>query len=139
MIRRVIYVSKAVRPMGERDLTALLEQARKKNAQLGITGMLLYRDGDFLQVLEGPKDGVLLLYSRIIRDQRHHAVTTLANADVPERGFGDWSMAFHEVTPEDLEKHPVLRPLADHRLTDVYLAREAPAVDILRTFQGELA
>ncbi|MEL6740161.1 MAG: BLUF domain-containing protein [Planctomycetota bacterium] len=139
MIRRVIYVSKAVRPMGDDDLAMLLEHARTNNEKLGITGMLLYRDGDFLQVLEGPKDAVLMLYSKIIRDQRHHSIATLTNADVPERGFGDWTMAFHQVGAEDLERHDVLRPLADHRLTDVYLAREAPALDILRTFQGEMA
>lgn len=125
--------------MDEQALDDLLERARAKNGGLGVTGMLLYRQGDFMQVLEGPKDDVLSLYSTIIRDPRHHSVTTLVNTDVAERGFGDWSMAFREVTPDDLTRHAVLRPLADHRLTDAYLAREAPAVDILRTFQAELA
>ncbi len=54
----LVYVSSATRPFSGEDLRALLETCRKDNAELGVTGMLLYKDGNFMQVLEGDEDAV---------------------------------------------------------------------------------
>ena len=54
----LVYASSALQPFTKPELQALLEQARQKNAKLGVTGMLLYKDGNFMQVLEGEKETV---------------------------------------------------------------------------------
>ncbi len=58
------YVSSAVRPFAEDELADLLAVSRQNNARLGITGMLLYKDGNFMQVLEGEEAEVRTLYEK---------------------------------------------------------------------------
>ena len=55
---RIVYISIATRPMGEEKLVELLQQCRENNRQRNVTGMLVYRDGAFLQLLEGGEDAV---------------------------------------------------------------------------------
>jgi hypothetical protein len=67
--------------------------------------MLLYKGGNFLQVLEGPEEGVLRLYQKISRDPRHGDVMLLTKEPIQERQFPDWSMGFQNIdqlSPEDL-------------------------------------
>jgi hypothetical protein len=90
----LIYVSSAVRLLSEQALSELLEKSRKHNAALGITGLLLYKDGNFMQMIEGPKEAVLELLGRIEKDQRHRGVIVLFSEDQPKREFEDWSMGF---------------------------------------------
>ncbi len=61
----LVYVSSATRPFSGEDLRALLATCRKNNAELGVTGMLLYKDGNFMQVLEGDEEAVRGLYEKI--------------------------------------------------------------------------
>ena len=98
------YVSTAVRFMPVDELTALLEQARQKNDRLGITGMLLYKDKSFLQVLEGEPDAVHELYQRIQRDDRHEKVKTLFDEALDTRDFPEWTMGFQNLDGTDLSE-----------------------------------
>lgn len=93
----LVYISRAVRPMGDGDLVALLRQCRSNNAACGISGLLLYRDGRFMQALEGPRARVLDLYARIMRDPRHAEVTTLIKFRTEDRAFDGWTMGFANV------------------------------------------
>jgi Sensors of blue-light using FAD len=97
------YLSSASFPYSDGDLAALLTISRANNARLGVTGMLLYRDGQFLQVLEGPEDGVRDRYSRISADPRHRDVHKLMETDVTERQFPVWTMGYRALngTPAD--------------------------------------
>jgi len=70
-----IYASAATRHFETAELTALLQAARKHNDGAGLTGMLLYTEGSFFQVLEGVPDAVEALYARIELDKRHEQVT----------------------------------------------------------------
>ncbi len=90
----LIYASAASRPMGAPELAALLAVARAQNARLGLTGMLLYDEGSFFQVLEGPADVVQALYLKIEQDRRHTEVTCIIREPIPRRCFGAWSMGF---------------------------------------------
>jgi hypothetical protein len=106
MIHRLVYVSAATQLLDDAALTALLHQCRTRNAGDDITGMLLYRDGSFIQVLEGPAEAVRACYGRIQLDPRHTRVTTVLDDDGPAREFGEWSMGFlnaAEVPPEALD------------------------------------
>jgi len=97
VIYSLAYESQASVPFTEPDLLELLDQSRTKNADRGVTGILLYRQGTFLQVLEGPRDQVEGLYATISVDTRHHAVDTVLVEDRQERRFPDWTMGFADV------------------------------------------
>lgn len=88
------YVSTATAAMPRQALLDMLHQARAANATLGITGLLLYHNGHFVQALEGREDAVRDLYERIRRDPRHCAVSTMFEQPIGRREFPDWSMGF---------------------------------------------
>ena len=91
---QLVYCSSAVRPMDEAALTSLLLRARANNTRLGITGVLLYHDGSFLQVLEGAEAVVRSLFDRIVRDPAHSSVVELLSRPIEQREFPGWSMGF---------------------------------------------
>jgi hypothetical protein len=93
----IIYMSSAVVPFSPADLQALLEISRRNNTALGVTGLLLYKDGNFLQVIEGDQGGVEQLFAKISLDQRHGNVVAFFKEDIPAREFPDWSMAFRNL------------------------------------------
>lgn len=91
---QLAYVSAATVAFTDSELDTLLERARTNNASLGVTGVLLFTEGTFFQVLEGDKDVVQSLYQKIALDTRHNNVLVLAERNIEERNFGDWSMGF---------------------------------------------
>ena len=96
----LVYTSRAVSPMSRDDLTGLLQQARSHNTSARLTGVLLYRDQTFVQLLEGQRNRVEPLYEAIRRDPRHHEVTTVSTREQLDRQFPDWSMAFDHLDAE---------------------------------------
>jgi hypothetical protein len=106
----VLYRSRTRQAPTEADLQTLLEQSRTYNAQQQITGLLLYSDGQFVQLVEGPEAVVRSLYARIRADARHTQVVTVSDGPAPQRWFADWHMAFGNV--EALELHQTLGALA---------------------------
>ena len=90
----MLYISTAVKPMNYDDFSALLQQCRDSNNKRGITGMLLYQNGTFMQMIEGEKQVVLELYDKILKDDRHTGVHTVLTGDIEARNFEDWSMGF---------------------------------------------
>lgn len=97
-LTHLIYASAETRRLSEQDLVALLEASRESNERMGLTGMLLYADGSFFQVLEGPADVVAALYKRIERDARHARITRIISEPIPRRAFGGWSMGFSNLS-----------------------------------------
>lgn len=102
MLHQVIYSSRATRAMGVEDLRAILEDARGGNERREVTGALIYADGAFLQVLEGPKDTVMNLLGSIAADTRHTDVRVFHSAEVDHRVFAAWQMAYMGGTVEQL-------------------------------------
>ncbi|WP_281560554.1 BLUF domain-containing protein [Thalassomonas sp. RHCl1] len=116
----LIYTSSAVGVPNEQDLTELLEQARARNIRQNITGMLLYANGTYMQVLEGDSRDVHDIYASIKKDPRNTNVLTLVEEVIPARSFPDWSMGFRNLTvcsPEDLPGFiDVLNEQAKHKI-----------------------
>src|SRR6266853_3200516 len=92
MLVRLLYVSRAAERMPDGMVEAILQQARRNNPELGITGVLCYAGEIFLQVLEGGRDPVNALYNRIVCDRRHRQVTLLNYEEILERRFAGWTM-----------------------------------------------
>jgi hypothetical protein len=93
-----IYVSSAVNPFSRDQLRLLLAASVANNRRLDITGMLLYKDGNFMQVLEGEEASVKHLKGRIQQDARHRSIFTVVEGPQPERHFPEWSMGFRDLT-----------------------------------------
>jgi len=102
MKHELIYTSRATHEMNENELTELLVQSREKNGRLKITGLLVYGNQEFIQLLEGNKDDVFNLYSTIVKDARHTDVKLIWDAEIEKRNFTDWSMAFLNINSVDL-------------------------------------
>jgi hypothetical protein len=103
---RIIYSSSATTPFSEQQLDELLQVSRRNNLAADITGMLLYKDGNFMQTLEGPEIAVQRLVEKIRSDPRHRNFTTLMEGTILERSFGSWSMGFKKITKETLINVP---------------------------------
>jgi hypothetical protein len=94
MLRCLVYLSTARTLFSDRDLLELLTRSRTRNQEAGITGLLLYSSGNFIQLLEGEGDDVRALYARITQDPRHHNCIQLFDRPADQRLFPDWSMGF---------------------------------------------
>jgi hypothetical protein len=92
MLVRLLYASRAAEPAADGLVDAIVQQARRNNPELGITGVLCHGGEVFLQVLEGGRDPVNALYNRIIADRRHRRVTLLNYEEILERRFAAWTM-----------------------------------------------
>jgi hypothetical protein len=90
----MVYISTAIANFKEPDLVQLLKRARGFNEQAGITGVLMYGGGRFVQVLEGCPAVVRRLYARIAADPRHGRIEKLADGPVARREFAGWHMSF---------------------------------------------
>ena len=132
----LVDVSSAIRPFSGEDLRALLAQCRKNNAELGITGMLLYKDGNFMQVLEGDEGAVRGLYERIIADPRHRGEITMQQGFVEERQFPDWSMGFRDLDSPEARADPTYSEFLNAPLTSREFSGEPSlAQKLLLTFE----
>ncbi len=104
-----LYCSAATNPaFGRSDLNALLDECRINNAKLKVTGMLLFRDGSFFQVLEGDRVVVETLFERIERDKRHERMTKIIQEPIDERAFGEWTMGYSKISSKELATIPGL-------------------------------
>ena len=92
MMVRLLYVSRQAEATPDSLVESILLQSRRNNPELGITGVLCHGGELFLQVLEGGREAVNLLYNRIVCDRRHKSVTLLHYEEILERRFGGWTM-----------------------------------------------
>lgn len=97
-----IYVSRATEEFSDQDILELLAKARKNNAASNVTGMLLFHEGNFFQILEGEEQVVQDVFDKISNDPRHTQVTRVICESVAKRSFGDWTMGFVSATNEEL-------------------------------------
>lgn len=125
MLSHIIYNSAATAPMDEQELLELLEHSRNSNAAAGVTGMLLYNDGSFFQVLEGEADVIEGLAARIEQDPRHDRMSVIIREPIHRRSFGEWTMGFAHVASRDLSEIQGLNDFFEGQriLTDIDAGR----------------
>ena len=92
MLVRLMYASRAAHSVGQAELLAILRKSKANNPALGVTGVLCFSEGIFLQVLEGGRSAVNHLYNRIAADVRHTQVELLSYEEIGERQFAGWAM-----------------------------------------------
>jgi hypothetical protein len=92
MLVRLLYASRAAASTDDDALAEIVKQAQANNHRLGVTGVLCFADGVFMQALEGGRSTVSALYHRIAQDKRHSEVVLLSYQEIAERRFAGWAM-----------------------------------------------
>lgn len=129
-LHQIIYTSHSLVPMTRDELVELLDRSRRSNAAAGITGLLLHADGSFMQTIEGEFAAVQALFARIEHDPRHGGIVLICDEPIARRSYGEWSMAFREITRHDAARLPGFRQdQAEIGARDRDLAR-----NLMRTF-----
>lgn len=134
------YLSSATELLDETRLAALLATIRPANEARGLTGMLLYSDGNIIQVLEGPDEAVEETFRAISADSRHHGIIEMLRDPITERAFPDWSMGFRHVGLDQVRELPGYTDfLADRSLSGGLGSEAEPAYRMLEIFRETLA
>tara|TARA_R100000935_G_scaffold1193_1_gene3839 strand:+ start:5363 stop:5860 length:498 start_codon:yes stop_codon:yes gene_type:complete len=115
MLHQIAYVSRSIEPLNTALLTNILEVSRRNNERDTITGVLMYHDGLFFQVIEGERAVVDLCYARILCDHRHQDLSLILNDTIETLTFSDWAMQY--AGPDEIRGHTnsSLQSLADLR------------------------
>lgn len=136
-MRQVFYVSSATELMSEEALGALLDRSRGRNASVGITGLLLYLDGNFFQVIEGPDEAIEALYLSISRDCRHRHMRKIVDRAIDRRDFPSWSMGFRRLRADDGPGPDFLNLARGGAALDAALAGGGLVTDLMRRLYDE--
>lgn len=127
----ITYFSTAVETTTEQNIVEIIDFSRVKNARLGITGVLLYVNGQIVQVLEGEPTAVNELYKSIQQDPRHTDVRTVISHPIAQRLFSHWYMGYETLTTQQYDELKTIIPVAPASETN--LDPEQPV--ILRMLQ----
>lgn len=106
---RLIYVSQAVAGLEYPDFIQILQKSEFNNKQVGITGMLVFGDSMFLQVLEGSRRLVSQTYNRILLDKRHVNAELINFSEIEHRDFGAWSMKVAQLNNQPEVRNIILK------------------------------
>jgi len=128
---QISYISSAKEPLSNQDLLGLLQECRENNAQSGVTGMLIYCNATFLQVLEGDEKVVDDLIDKIRKDARHANLQVLHRRTIERRQYSDWSMGFKRVSDKELRVVEGLRDFGEKDFNPDYLLQHGEAVQSL--------
>ncbi len=135
----LVYVSSGVRVFTQTEITQILTEARRNNRQAGLTGMLLYRDGNFLQVLEGPQAAVMATFKKIERDPRHRGLLVMKNSPIAERSFSEWQMAFRDISCDSVKEIEGYSPFMELSFSaDAFRSKPDFALRMLLQFKDKL-
>ncbi len=116
MLVRLLYVSQPVGPVTTTVTASILEKSNIYNKKENITGVLCQGSGLWMQVLEGERHQVNILYSRIMASRQHKNVELLSMDEIKERQFSHWSMALVHLSKDDpmvQMAHPEFDPYSD--------------------------
>lgn len=90
----IVYLSYMIKKYTVEEMNELLHNFRRNNDVHGITGLMLHKDGNIIQIIEGEKDNVLQLYYNMTKDKKHTHLIKLLQKNITNRMFSDWKMSF---------------------------------------------
>jgi hypothetical protein len=122
----IAYVSSGSWNLLQEQLDRIVSESRRLNARHGVTGVLLYCDGNFMQYIEGEEDAVVETFARIRASESHYQINELMNQAIVEREFSDWAMGFLLPSPEEFVELAVARWKGT--------AQTGPGATLLRAF-----
>ncbi len=123
---QIVYTSTAAESFGRAELMELLKASVQRNTRAGITGLLLYKDGTFMQALEGEEAAVIALFAKICHDPRHHHVIPLIQEPIKQRYFPNSAMAFRDLETRELQNLPGYSEFLNTPLNGELYAKDIP-------------
>jgi hypothetical protein len=135
MLVRLLYASRAVDSSTD-AISGILAQSRQYNPALGITGILCYGGGIFLQAIEGGRMAVNELYGHIQKDARHKDVVLLDYEEISERRFGGWTMGTVNLLKLN---HSILLKYSEKAELDPYAASGKVSLALLEELMATAA
>ena len=127
----LIYTSTSNHLLTLEDLGTLWEQAKGNNLKSNISGLLLYQEGIFMQMLEGELDNILRLYDKIQLDSRHVCEQKPITGEIPKRFFPGWSMGFKQI--EQGQNLPSLKVFLNY-IDSLFIQYDKEKVDEILNF-----
>ncbi len=140
MLNYIIYYSFSRSDVSSIELEGILRKARDWNQAHEITGLLIYRfnktfkRGNFLQIIEGPKNSIFSAWERISADRRHHTITVLEDGNFEERNFSAWSMGLKNLDTEALRDVPGFININNDQFWSNPNHLKPTALELLRNF-----
>ena len=135
----LLYSSQAKGHPNTQEFAIILEQCLRNNPAKGITGLLLYHNGSFMQIIEGEKENILALYEVIRQDLRHEHVQTIVAGEQDGRKFPNWAMGFRAFTGGQEITVPGYINLNENTLIfEAGHPNEHPALAPLKAFYSQL-
>lgn len=89
---QIIYTSIASEDLPSGEIFKIVEKSASNNHENGLSGFLIFHQGQFLQILEGEEAAVEKLMDTLAHDSRHHSIHVVNQRHIPERSFPDWKM-----------------------------------------------
>jgi hypothetical protein len=130
-----VYCSASTqKALSSTELEFLLSECRRSNSKADVTGILLYQNGSFFQVLEGEGEKVEALFNKISSDKRHHQTKKIIAEPIVTRSFAEWTMGFPKITSKELATIPGLNDFFHHGTSYVELG-EGRAKSLLAAFK----
>lgn len=135
----LIYISSSVKSLTDTELLEILQTSRKNNKSKDITGMLLYKGGNFMQVLEGPDETVDSLFEKVKMDPRHKDVILLSREQTRLRHFAKWEMGFLNLDNSAIKNEiGYSKFLQDEFTASLYRDNPLRAYDMLLSFRDNM-
>ena len=108
-LRRIVYTSQASEKFSKRSLLDLLHESRAFNAIDNISGVLMHKNGYFLQVIEGNSEVIDNLFKRLLKDSRHKKIKKVLDSTVNSCLFLNWAMGCADFDDPELSFIPGIR------------------------------
>ena len=135
----LIYVSTSKKLLSNEELLEILKVSRDNNGSEEVTGLLLYKGGNFMQVLEGNEAVVTALYEKIKKDARHKDVAVISKEEIQVRQFPAWQMAFQNLDDPAIKNEPGYSQfLQDEFTAEIYRENPLRAYILLLTFRDNM-
>lgn len=137
MLSQLVYVSNRKSTSNQQEIDDIVEACKRNNPALGITGVLLYNEDKFIQLVEGDAKTLNALYDKIKADDRHEKCRMISYMPIKEKAFPSWHMATKELASNQLNYKTVIT-VEDRKFFDsVLLGKELEGervLDLLKKF-----
>ena len=130
----LVFTSIATRKVSDEDLKGLLVKSRQNNLALNITGMLLYLDPYFMQILEGDESIIDEKFKKILNNEMHHKVSLIYKKPIKERSFSKWTMGFNKIGTQYFEG---AENLIEIYKNDAFKKHPKEVIELLEMFKDE--
>ena len=103
MLSQLVYVSNRKANCTQEEIEKILESCKKNNPPLNITGVLLYSDTKFIQLVEGEYKVINDLYNRIKTDPRHDQTRLISMGSIQTKAFPSWHMGARKIAGNEVD------------------------------------